>query len=62
MSRWTHPVCDGCYQILEPGREPIKIEPEHREQEVCCYCGSIDWDGIYYRYDPQKMMHCQHKE
>ena len=53
-SRWTHSVCESCYKILSPDREPsrmVDVKPES-----CCICGDRTLSGIYLRIDPQKTM------
>jgi hypothetical protein len=48
MSRWTHPICDRCYGVKEPGRQPVRVVDV--APEPCCWCGAAT--SIYYRYDP----------
>lgn len=59
MSRWTHAVCDDCYEELEPGRTPTRMV--EAELEVCCSCGDLTASGIFYRADPLAMGFCAHK-
>lgn len=51
MSRWTHLVCEGCYEGLEPGREPVRVRDD--ASGACCCCGEKTTSGIYYRGDPE---------
>lgn len=53
MSKWTHALDDKCYQLLEPGREPVRLID--RTREICCLCGHFTKSGIWYRKDPQEM-------
>lgn len=47
---WTQPICQDCYAIAEPRREPVRLkEPS---PEICCICGTETREGIYYRVDP----------
>lgn len=47
---WTHPICDGCWQRRDPGREAARaVGPLFREN--CCWCGEFT-DGIYVRENP----------
>lgn len=59
MSRWTHSVCDDCYGVLEPGRQPTRLI--EAVLEFCCRCGDLTASGIYYRADPLEMHHCAHR-
>ncbi len=57
MSRWRHSICDLCWHVYAPDREPIRLtEPE---LERCCFCGGDTRSGIYVREDPVKLLHCQ---
>ena len=51
-SPWTHAICVDCYRRHEPGRQPMRMRPEYVRSEVCCFCGELTGDGIYYRADP----------
>jgi hypothetical protein len=53
---WTHPICEICYAIQQPGRMPVAIKPELRDPfEKCCFCGDVTREGIYYRHDPRSI-------
>lgn len=54
MSKWTHALCAGCYELFEPGREPSRIEDP--DLIACCNCGRMTGSGIYYRCDPEKLL------
>lgn len=53
MSKWTHSLCEKCYQELEPGSNPAKIREANTE--ACCKCEVVHSSGIYYRTDPNKL-------
>lgn len=50
-NRWSHALCDGCYQYEEPFREPVRMKPA--DPENCCRCGKLTFSGIYYRKRPE---------
>ena len=52
MSKWTHSLCEACYRVLEPGREPVPPVESIRARAVCCRCQKSHESGIYYRGDP----------
>lgn len=47
---WNHLLCDDCYEIEEPGREPIRLLEEVGD---CCRCGDYTESGIMYRNNPE---------
>lgn len=63
MSTWeTVACCDECWfgaddgfwpngrGVLEEGiRQPIRMNPEMREEEYCHFCGWTTYSGIYIR-------------
>lgn len=53
MSKWTHPICEKCWNIREPTRRPSVMVPA--EEEICCVCNQVTNSGIYVRGDPEKM-------
>ena len=62
-STWTHGLCESCWEIFSQGlhgcyKEPLLV-PEIQEDD-CCMCGKITRSGIYIRWDPNKMPHCDH--
>lgn len=63
VREWTHPICSFCYEIQEPGRDPSRVIKDV-ETELCCFCEAETDEGIYYRYDPDKLLtvHDQKKE
>lgn len=54
---WTHPVCGGCYAVLEPTRMASRIAAGAKG-EHCCRCGALTHSGIYYRKAASEMAHC----
>lgn len=54
MSNWTHSICEVCYQLAEPGREPSRVVYEEPEGPVrCCFCLQPTVRGIFYRAKPE---------
>lgn len=55
MSRWTHAICDPCFEERYPDREPVRLkyagQPEE-PAELCCFCGRVTVGGIFVRADP----------
>lgn len=47
---WTQPVCDKCWESMNPGRSPIRLQEP--DVEMCCYCGFATKGGIYVRVNP----------
>jgi hypothetical protein len=54
MSRWTHSICEGCWEKRDPNREPVRVKD--REVEIYCFCGLTHASGIYVREDPAKTL------
>jgi hypothetical protein len=57
-SKWTHAICESCYAIEEPGRQPIKLTMAQLIDatiDVCCFCGNGTQEGIFYRKDPESV-------
>ena len=54
MSKWTHSLCEACYQVLETEREPAQPVESIRERAVCGRCQKSHHSGISYRGDPQQ--------
>jgi len=57
MAEWTHAICDECWILKHPAREPVRI---HGSTDTCCFCGSNS-AGVYVRHDP-KELNCKHDE
>lgn len=51
MSDWTHNICAHCWRRREPERLPSSII--EAPEELCCFCGQANQDGIYIRHDPK---------
>jgi hypothetical protein len=44
-------------------RTPVRVVPEIRQREKCCFCGEPNRDGIYIRFDPWDLpKHTEHAE
>jgi hypothetical protein len=54
-SPFRHSICDLCWARERGTREPVRIVPRYREDEVCCWCGATHRSGIYTREDPAKV-------
>jgi hypothetical protein len=55
---WTQPICEGCWQIREPGHKvPVRLVKSEREREQCVICGHDTLSGIYIRIDPSTAPH-----
>jgi predicted aconitase with swiveling domain len=53
VSKWTHSICEVCYALAQPGREPSRVVYEEEpEPIVCCFCLVSTERGIFYRADP----------
>lgn len=50
MSAWTHPICKLCWSERHPDEEPWPAK--FADEERCCYCGTLNFDGIYVRVNP----------
>lgn len=64
MSNWTVQVCESCYAILEPGREPVTMKPvEGADQPIerCARC-CTNLGSIPYRMHPDKQADCDEWE
>lgn len=53
MGRWTHAMCEACWEEGNPGREPWRAVEGPREK--CCFCGEETRSGIYVRGDPSEL-------
>ena len=53
MSSWTQPICDNCWNLNFPDREPVRMEAPMVEIETCCACAARTRSGIYVRRDPR---------
>lgn len=50
MSRWTHAICQECWDARHLGTDPVRAN--ETTEEVCCFCGLASGGGIYIREDP----------
>jgi hypothetical protein len=60
MSRWTHAICDDCWDVYDPGH--LSPRQDHGDDQTCCYCGTSTRSGLYVRADPAMVFHCQHSD
>jgi hypothetical protein len=58
MSKWTHAICEKCWDKNNSERKPIKIKDGG--EETCCFCGGLNTDGIFIRADGDKLL-CEGK-
>ncbi len=49
---WVHNMCKVCWDEKHPDRLPIVLLEKYRSSETCCWCGSINKDGIFVRENP----------
>lgn len=49
---WTQPCCENCWW-REHSNPPKGIPEEHREPEICVFCGAATMSGLYVRSDPE---------
>lgn len=54
MSKWTHNICGGCWNRLNPDREPFAALQPFAETDKCCFCGKDNHDGIFVRRAPEE--------
>ena len=52
MSNLTQPICYDCWQVRNPGRDPVTVN-HGGDKDTCCDCGRKSVDGIYIRVDPK---------
>jgi len=50
MSKWTHAICQDCWDEQNPDRQAVRVVLG--ELERCCYCLEDTASGIYVRADP----------
>jgi hypothetical protein len=50
-NRWTHSMCEDCWEGREPGREPCRVAGA--PPETCCFCDKRHASGIYVRAEPE---------
>lgn len=49
--RWTHAVCELCWEAQEPGVLPVRLQ--RPRLDFCGWCASKTEAGIYRRADPE---------
>lgn len=57
---WNQPCCSRCFDLLNPGRHPVRVKREslERKDETCVICGySTKLSGIYIRISPKIAPH-----
>jgi hypothetical protein len=55
MSKWKHSLCDRCWKMINPGREPVRLKPDFVRDRPCCRCGETHRSGIFVRIDPNAL-------
>lgn len=58
MSRWTHAICDECYETESEKDDALPEKPvrlRYPSKEDCCFCGQQTESGIYIRKDPAQV-------
>ena len=55
-SRWTHSVCDECYDKISGGEPASPHRLIGAGEDKCCVCGNQHASGIYLRIDPSKTL------
>jgi hypothetical protein len=53
MSEWNQPICDRCWRLREPERQPVRMVAPSRE--TCAFCGESTKSGILVRHDPREV-------
>jgi RNase P subunit RPR2 len=52
VPRWRHTLCDSCFALLAPHREPFKLLLPLSHVKICCRCGAETRSPIHYRAEP----------
>jgi hypothetical protein len=55
-SKWTHSLCEPCWNRREGARPPVRVKGMPPEQ--CCVCGTPSVADIPVRADPDAMPAC----
>lgn len=50
MSRWTHSICDDCWDKQHPDKQSHRLQAG--DLDLCCWCDTPTYSGIYLRHDP----------
>lgn len=56
--KWTHAICEGCWENEFPHRGSPPVALANAEVEHCCFCGIETANGVYVRHAPAGMQ-CQ---
>ena len=56
MSKWTHAICQPCWEQRADTSEPFRLTV--CPPEPCCFCGVSTDSGIFVRADPRPLR-CQ---
>lgn len=56
MSKFTHSICEDCWNKKNPDRPVVKIQVGVFSGERCCYCGNIHNSGIFVRDNPSNCL------
>jgi hypothetical protein len=57
--KWhTANICAGCWEKKRGERVPVAMI--RAESSMCCFCGKINFDGIYVREDAEAIK-CRHR-
>lgn len=56
---WTHSICDECCKEQQTGLVTFKLKDAN--EEICCYCGKLTFEGIYIRDEPKQPKFCTDK-
>jgi hypothetical protein len=52
MTRWTHSLCNDCWDKRNPDRPSPRADVG--ADDICCSCGARHKSGLYWREDPNK--------
>jgi hypothetical protein len=53
VSRWTHAICQDCWDEQSPDRPAVRAVLG--EDELCCWCSEETSSGIYLRANPASL-------
>lgn len=51
MGWGSRPICERCWSIANPHRNPVRVRFEPPPEELCCMCGETTSACIYVRVD-----------
>lgn len=54
MSRWTHAICEACWNKRNPDRQAARVVDTSPTE--CCFCGSPTGAGIFVRESPENVL------